>query len=227
MLKGLDYSQLPVRKDGEELFRWQCDILANYLLLKDKRPILETSTYQAGINDKLKWLGKGELVAGSYAASCICALLHISLLKADDIDIYFKSKKDAMEFNNINGLYNRDGWESDVCTVSKMDGIVFNLIYGVDYDSPQELISSFDIRAISIAIDPSNSEVHVVNGAIQDLADRTMVFNPTPKHTSIKRIVKYTQKEFTMEPHQRLFFAELIRSDIYSPEVELITGYSK
>lgn len=227
MFQNFDYSALPPRKTGEELFRWQCDILGNYLLLKDKRPILPITTYPTKTNDKLKWLNKGEIVAGSYAASCICSLLKINPIKPEDIDIYFKSKQDAKAFSDTNGMHNICGWDGEVCSISKFEGISFNLIYGVEFDSPQELISSFDIRAISIAIDPNKHEVHVVDGAIQDLADKTLVFNPTPRATSIKRLIKYTQREFKVEAYQRLFFAELLRSDIYSPDIELTTGYTK
>lgn len=39
------------------------------------------------------------------------------------------------------------------------------------------------------------------------------------------RLVKYIEKGFKIDKNQRLFFAELVRSNLYSPELEAITAY--
>jgi hypothetical protein len=96
-------------------------------------------------------------------------------------------------------------------------------IYGVEYDSPEHLITRFDIRACSMAIDPNTNMLYVVRGSIEDTTRKQLVFNPVPRGVSVRRFTKYIQKGFTPDKHQNVFFVELLRSDIYSQELELMT----
>lgn len=47
--------------------------------------------------------------------------------------------------------------------------------------------------------------------------------NPVPRGVSVRRFTKYIKKGFEADKYQNLFFVELLRSDIYSAELELMT----
>ena len=98
-----------------------------------------------------------------------------------------------------------------------------NLIYGVHYTSAGYLISRFDIRACSMAIDPNQKQLYVVRGAVEDATMKRLNFNPIPRATTIKRFTKYIKRGFEADKYQNLFFVELLRSPIYSPELEILT----
>jgi len=219
----------PFADDGfasdEARYRWQMDVRSHYLLLKDKNIPLKIDISKLTpemLVTQLTWLNSGELIAGSFAGGVVLD----ADLKPADIDIYFKSLGDATQFREINfRLLPIFSMELGVCSVVVCYGQKFNLIHGVQYDSPEDLISHFDIRACSIAIDPNAQKIYSVKGAIHDCFFKRIVFNPIPHNTTVARLVKYTQKGFDIDAHQRLFFAELIKSDMYNPEIELSTGY--
>jgi hypothetical protein len=162
----------------------------------------------------------------------VCKHLGISgAADYDDIDIYFKNKEDAQKFINMNqslrdiksGNISGIDYSNPMCIYTHTGKEKINLIYGVEYDKPGDLISRFDIRACSMAIDPNSDTLYVVKGAMEDATNRRIVFNPVPRGVTVRRLTKYIKKGFTIDGHQSLFFAELVRSDIYSPELELMT----
>lgn len=223
-----DYREVSVMVDGEDLYRFQSNQLASAILIKDMQPQIQVNRWDVSAVTKLNWLDKGELIAGSFIAKEMGHSLGYRSFDTEDIDIYFKCKEDAMMFCTINFLNEanfRDLPNERMCIRFQRRSMKFNLIWGVDYSSPENLVSKFDIRACSMAYDPINKILWAVNGALHDVNKRQIVFNPIPRATSIQRLVKYTQKGFTIEKYQRLFFAELIRSDIYSKDIELTTGY--
>lgn len=215
-------------KDGEKLYKAQCDALASALLIKDRNPSLTVDIHKIGWTSHFDWINKGELIAGSFMASEIAKSVNGKGFLAGDIDIYFKSRVDAVSFCAINSMHNADFSTVDpnsVCIYFNQDGMKFNLIWGIHYESPEHLVSGFDIRACSMAYDPASGNLYTVNGAIDDATEQRIILNPVPRATSINRIIKYTQKGFLMDKYQRVFFAELVRSEIYSSELELKTGY--
>lgn len=214
----------------EKRYEWQMSLRSNYLLLGDDKnfqiPIdVITSPYKI-VHSNVIWLNRGELIAGSF----MCNVAAGADVQHTDIDIYFKSKADADQFVQINRVHVfphqfTHQYASTIASKGAFDNQYFNLIYGVEYSDAKDLITRFDIRACSIAYDPQFNMVYAVRGALFDAVQKRIVFNPIPHNTTVARVVKYAQKGFDMEAYQRLFFAELIRSDMYNPDLELSTGY--
>jgi hypothetical protein len=225
---GNNYRETSVMTDGEDLYKYQCEHLANAILLKDYDPKLTVNEWAVRSRTKLQWLCKQELIAGSFLASEIAKSVRGTGFETEDIDIYFKSKEHAQEFCTLNNFSQADFKslpEDRICIRFNDGKLKFNLIWGVEYDSPEHLVSRFDIRACAMALSPYLNKMWAVNGALHDAYEKSIVFNPVPRATSVQRLVKYTEKGFKIEKYQRLFFAELIRSEIYSKDVELTTGY--
>lgn len=218
---------IPSPEESELYYKRQIDHLSNALLIDDYNPDINVETYQFNFATKYKWINKGELISGSYAALTLSAAVNSGItygFKADDVDIYFKSMEDAKEFSVLNNFGYAD-FTHPMCAYAINGGMKFNFIFGIKYDSPQHLISKFDIRACSMAIDPNSNMSYAVTGALYDALYRDIVYNPVPRAVSIRRLVKYIEKGFKIDKNQRLFFAELVRSDLYSPELEAITAY--
>jgi hypothetical protein len=214
-------------ESDEKRYEWQMAIRANYLLLGDTKvnvpvdirglpkPLLETN---------IKWLNREELIAGSFMSF---AVQGTTLTEVNDVDIYFKSKDDALQFlqqnsNMVKSSENEVLIDAYLWTGKRLN---FNLIFGVHYDDPADLIVHFDIRACSIAYDPSENVTYEVPGALADCCIPRVVYNPVPHNTTIARLIKYVQRGFDIDPYQRLFLAELIKSDQYNGDLELTTGY--
>jgi hypothetical protein len=209
----------------EKRYEWQMSVRANYLILGDKEvnvPVDVISSPLKVLETNLVWLHRGELIAGSFMSN----LQTISKMENTDIDIYFKNIVDVNDFlyaNPIQRLHVMN--ETKVAMQVHYDNQILNLIHGVAFDDAKDLITHFDIRACSIAYDPQWNLIHVVRGALHDAAGKCIVFNPVPHNTTVARVVKYAKRGFDMDPYQRLFFSELIKSDMYNPDLELSTGY--
>jgi len=211
---------------GEDLYKWQTNHLANALLIQDYDASVDVDVYDLIGGCNFNFPNKGELISGSFMSKTVTqAHSGSAAFEAADIDIYFKTKEDAQSFCRLNQMYGFE-FSNPMCSYGAHDVFKFNLIYGVEYDTPAHLISRFDIRACAMAYDPKTELVHIVRGAIQDCIGKEIYFNPVPRGVSIRRLVKYVEKGFKIsDKHQRLFFSELVRSPIYSPELEIITGY--
>lgn len=214
---------------GEELYKQQCNTLSSALLISDYKPFIKIDSH-AKINNTawtIWWPNKGEVIAGSYVTSEV-AKAYASIIDYEDIDIYFKSQNDAKEFASKNGMHLALFLPTQtVCTSFTYSGFKFNLIWGINFDSTEDLISRFDIRACSMAVDPSALTLHYVDGSIYDAVHKQIVFNHVPRAVTVRRLTKYIEKDFSIDKYQRLFFAELIRSNLYSQELELTTGYER
>lgn len=212
-------------KTGEDLYKEQISHLASALLVDDYNPHVEVDSCQiTGISNFT--FPKDALISGSFIMHYVAKLLCSSDLQYDDIDIYFKCKADAEAFaktNINNSTFGGFNFNNPMCAYGHTGKDKINLIYGVEYDSPAHLISRFDIRACSMAIDPNNNTLHVVRGSVKDATTKDIVFNPVPRGVTVRRLTKYLKKGFEIKKYQSLFFAELIRSPIYSPELELMT----
>ncbi len=210
-------------KTGKELYEEQIGHLGSAMLVDDYDASVEvlTTKIQAVCNFNFP---KDSLLSGSfvmhYVSNHIGRIPHVF----EDIDIYFKSKDDAKLFLNLNGGNNGfSDFTNPMCSYGYIDSHKINLIYGVEYNTPAHLISRFDIRACAMAIDMNTRELHVVKGAIEDATQKKIVFNPVPRGVTVRRLTKYIKKGFNIEQYQSLFFVELLRSDIYSAELELMT----
>lgn len=219
-----------VAKDEEAMYKEQTSALASALLVGDVAPPMDIDTYPLNATYNLKF-PQGALICGSFATRIVSDVVSSTLapLIVDDIDIYFKSRSDAEDFIKLNdGLLNIDveGFKTNNMCVYGLFSPgkeKINLIYGVEYTDVHDLLSRFDIRACSCALDPNKNTIHTVRGAVRDIRRREMVFNPVPRAVSLRRYSKYVAKGFTASPYQNLFFAELLRSPIYSQELELLT----
>jgi hypothetical protein len=155
----------------------------------------------------------------------MCKCVRGANVQSNDIDIYFQSKEDAIAFAKLNFPNLQTGSDKVGLRVYTDSGGSFNLIHGIAYRKPEELITRFDFRAISIALDPTSNTVYAVRGALFDVSRKRLVYNPLPNSATIARLVKYVNKGFSIDPYQRLFLAELLRSDTYNADLELRTGY--
>jgi hypothetical protein len=208
----------------EKRFEWQMNLRANYLLLGDRQQKLQVDVVHTSkpiLKTPIKWINQGELIAGSFASNFIRGVN----IEFSDIDIYFKSHVDALSFMSLNGLIGGVQFKQGVTMQIAASGTCLNIIHGVHYDSPEDLISRFDIRACSIALDPCTNTAYSVRGTADDCLRKRIIYNPVPHNTSIARLIKYTKKGFGIDPYQRLFLAELIKSDMYNPDLEISTGY--
>lgn len=213
---------------GEELYKSSLDKLSSYLLIKDSFPSIEIEKQDAYFDlSGINWINRDEVIAGSFMSSAVRKThMNDNEVKYEDIDIYFKCRDHAIEFCKVNNLYL--GWIHDphvMCVSIPTQTEKLNLIWGVEFDNINNLISRFDIRACAIAYDPNQQKLYTVNGANADIFNKDIVFNPVPRAVTIRRLVKYIEKGFRIDKWQRLFFAELLRSDIYSAHLEEITGY--
>ena len=213
--------------DEEVMYKYQTNHLASALLIQDYDPAITITSHPTnGVKTKFQWINRGEIVSGSFAT--ISALQAVGLatrFEAKDLDIYFHSKDDVKDWCKLNGVGTYGIDQSQICYYVQHCNIDFNLIYGIPYTDAAQLISKFDIRACSVAYDPNTTLFHSVDGALYDAMSMKIVFNPVPRGVSVNRLTKYIQKGFTIDKYQRLFFAELVRTDIYSKELELTTGY--
>ena len=211
--------------EGEKLFEEQMNVRANYLLLGDDRlpnPPLNSANVKTTpiISTTLKWINRGEIIAGSWVSSEVFN----SKFGAADVDIYFKSRNDVEDFLKLNRLVGKLSMNKIAATVDT-PGFSLNLIFGVHYEDVGDLIYRFDFRACSTALDPNSSTIYWVDGAVDDALQRRIVYNPLPHNTSIARLVKYVNKGFTIDAHQRVFLLDLIKTGTVNPDVELTSGY--
>jgi hypothetical protein len=207
---------------GEELYNKQLDSLASALIVSDYDPNIQVDECNINTATNIKF-PQGALLSGSFVMHYVASHLGGVNLKYDDVDIYFHSKEHAEEFLKLNYMYGFSNAENPMCRYGTSDGIKYNLIYGVEFTTPKSLISRFDIRACSMAIDPNANILYLVNGAAQDATRKNLVFNPVPRAVSMRRVEKYIQKGFSMEKHQRVFLVELLKTHLYSIDLELMT----
>lgn len=203
----------------ERLFRAQSTDISNAILLQDvPEPKVHKLDVKSGT--PFNWLNKGELIAGSSLINRIN-----SSVVANDIDIYFHSKEDAIEWLKINDLpYSKlSDMKSSSCVLSAKHAHL-NLIWGVQFDSPEQLLSGFDIRACAIAYDPNEDKLIHVDGAIDDTKNKRIVFQVGVRNLSVHRLMKYLNKGFTVDKYQRVIFAELIKLGRHNSIIELATG---
>lgn len=209
-------------KKDKELYEEQLNHLGSALLVDDYNPgvTVDTCSIQTQFNLSFP---QGALLSGSYVMHVVAQQLHGGKVDFDDIDIYFKNKTDAQEFIKNNKFYGINIDDNPMCYYGHQDGQKFNLIFGVEYDSPDNLITRFDIRACSLAIDPNTLTLYAVRGAAEDISVKKLTFNPVPRGCSLRRYAKYIAKGYTAESYQNMFFVELLKTDIYKPELELLT----
>jgi hypothetical protein len=222
----------PELLDEQKYYDYQCNQLAAYIILEDKKPHIHVDSCKIQVIDKpkLTFINRGELISGSMvscmAASSLSYLTGGDLLwPVKDMDIYFKSKEDAFLFCTTNNMFTQIDDSNPVCGYIKTPQFNINTIWGIHYDSPEHLISNFDIRACSMAWDPNSDTLFAVSGSIEDAKSMKINFNPTPNSVSVRRLVKYAQKGFNISAKQRLFFVDLLKSDMFDPILEVITGY--
>jgi hypothetical protein len=184
-------------------------------------------TIYANSWSKVTWIDRGEIIAGSY---CMSLMPHghdfTTKVKFEpsDIDIYFKSSQDAVDFAQINKLSITKelpamGIHIELCSRK------VNLIWGIPFNSPEDIINGFDIRACAIAYDPKSEHFIYVDGAIEDTLQGQIVFQTSARSVSIARLIKYSHRNFTVDRYQKVILAEMIKGGFHDPEVELKATY--
>lgn len=208
----------------------QLDIFFNSLLLNDNTISTKILTYSVLLEpeeeaklSKLIWPNNGELVSGSFVMEALRNIFGWSdKIEYDDIDIYFKSKEHAEEFAKLNN-FTISNLEHPMCSYVTGNEQLYNLIWGVNYTDAEDLLSKFDIRACSVAFCPNQVKFYTLEDSLLDIETKNIVFNPVPRAISLNRLIKYIRKGFKINPYQRLFFVELLKSHIYSADLELQT----
>ncbi len=213
--------------NNKYLYDQQMEEIAEHILLGGRMTLEYDVIPNIPAADTIKWTGV-EVVAGSSVSR------QMTGIKSEDVDIYFKDVIDAKAFADLNGVGQLANWNiphkaqnnrSFGCAWVSYKGLKLNFIWGIPFKDAQDLIYSFDIRAIAIAYDPATETIHAAKGAIRDSLAKEIVWQPSARNISVHRLLKYTAKGFSIEKHQRLIFAELLRSDRYSADLELHTGY--
>jgi hypothetical protein len=210
-------------ESDEKRFEWQMNMRANHILLGDTRSTVTIQAIQLKrplIKTDVRWTLSGELISGSFMSGAV----RNSQIPAEDIDIYFRSQSDADDFMRANPRIHLQS-TNKVAYNALSEGKKLNLIFGIKFNDPVDLISHFDMRACSIALDPCTNIVYAVQGAFEDCCMKRIVYNPVPHNTTIARLVKYAKKGFDIDPYQRLFLAELLKGEQYNPNLEISTGY--
>jgi len=213
-------------RDGERLFNYQMDALANGIILNDYLADSVFYNNKVIFTPRFTFLNRGEVIAGS----SVCRLVN-PYIEANDVDIYVRSVEDAIALLSVNNSkldkYHPplDVSKHKVCYTVVSLGTKINLIWGIKYKDAEDLISRFDIRACSMALDPNSSTFTVLSGAVEDSINNMIHFNLSPRSVSVARLLKYISKGFTLDKYQRVVFAELIRNGYHSNELELTTGY--
>ena len=219
------YIPTPRTKEGKDMYEENIGHLASAILVNDYDPNVTVHVADATFTLPFTY-PDGALISGSFIMAAAVKNYGGPQLDYDDIDIYFKNKDDAKLFLTQNKLPDIS-FDGVRCAYLKWDSHKINLIYGVEYSSPENLITRFDVRAVSMALDPNSKKIYAVQGSLRDAANKTLCFNPVPRNVSLRRYEKYIKKGFSVkDPYQNMFFAELLKSDIYNPEIELLTkGY--
>lgn len=174
---------------------------------------------------RLVWLTSGlstmsgEIVAGSFMSSKFN-----ENIKPNDLDIYFHSMEHANLWCKINGIRVPE-YVFDLCgRVHHHQGIQYNLIIGIPFSNAKDLIAGFDIRACAIAWDPLEDRAIAVEGAIQDCRDKRLVFQTGARSVTVRRLVKYLEKGFEIDHHQKAIFVELLKLRS-NRDQEMLGGY--
>jgi len=174
---------------------------------------------------ELNWLTSGlstmsgEVVAGSFMSS-----LFNEKIKFGDMDIYFHSVEHANLWCKINGIHIPE-YKWDLCgRVSRPGRVEYNLIIGVPFNNSRDLIAGFDIRACAVAWDAFEDKVIAVEGAVEDCRDLRIVFQTNARSVTVRRLVKYLQKGFDIDHHQKAIFVELVKLKP-NRDQEILGGY--
>lgn len=208
---------------GKYLFDKQNEEIANRILIGDNKPNYSfdkfaVPTAHANVN----WINKGEVIAGSVLINVVN-----SDIPCSDVDIYFHEKADAELFLSKNKTFGKTITTEHMCFYAQIAEAKVNLIWGIKYTTPEDLISGFDIRACAQTYDPASQEVIMIEGAWEDSRNKQMIMLTSARVTTVKRIIKYTKKGFAIDKFQRVIFAELLKSGFHSNELEILTGYGE
>ena len=134
----------------------------------------------------------------------------------DDYDVFFKN---SLQAANIKIELEDLGYKIVfVCpagklTTLKSGNIKVQLITEIFYDSPQELIDTFDFNAARIAY--SSGIIYTDRSAIRDVRRKRLTIHRMDFPAStFKRIVKYTKKGYTLPNETISWFLQDVRDKI-------------
>lgn len=211
----------------QEMYDHQMDSIANeHLLGDDIKSVYEFDYVDYFPISKLNNIefDNDVVLAGSYIASAI-----VNSTNPKDIDVYFKSKKQAEDFIKYNSpnKYKHDlltDYENCYYLDIPPFGIPLNLVWCVPFKSAEDLVAGFDIRACGCAFTPSKKQLCFLSGAIGDIINRRIVYNTGMRNTSINRLLKYVKKGFSISARQRAILSEMIKNGKHDHDLEINTG---
>jgi hypothetical protein len=212
---------------SDTVFEIQSSIIAENILLNGNVDFFKCDSFKVEkdnslqIKDNFIWPNKGEIIAGGY-------LIHERdrYITYSDIDIYFKSKTNALEFLELNSIEfstdlskNEHSFKTSFKT-PRNSKAELNIIYGVDFNDKEDLIKKFDFRCCAIAYCPNNDEITYAIGALTDISYKRLIFNPYCSNTTLSRLLKYKDKGFDIDKSQINLFVDFIKSEKYNSSLE-------
>lgn len=114
----------------------------------------------------------------------------------NDYDIFFKHKKDIVRFLNKESYITN--FKSDYAITITKNGKTIQLIYKHEYPTAQDVLNLFDFSVCMGCYDFSTEEFVLGDAFLEDLASKTIHFNPKTDSPimSFIRIKKYINKGY-------------------------------
>jgi hypothetical protein len=174
---------------------------------------------------RLRWLTSGlSPMSGEVVAGSAISYMFNGEIKFNDIDIYFHSIEHANLWCKINNIRIPE-YQFGLCgSVWCPQNIHYNLIVGVPFNNIKDLIAGFDIRACAIGWDPIENKILAVEGAVEDCKSKRIVFQTGARCLTVRRLVKYLEKGFSIDHNQKAIFVELIKLKP-NRDQEILGGY--
>ena len=109
----------------------------------------------------------------------------------NDYDIFFKHKEDIVRFLNKESY--GTNFKSDYAITIAKNGKTIQLIYKHEYPIAQDVLNSFDFSVCMGCYDFSTEEFVLGDALLEDLASKTIHFNPKTDSPimSLIRVKKY------------------------------------
>jgi hypothetical protein len=155
------------------------------------------------------------MVAGGAITSCLTGA------KINDFDIYFRTKEDFEEINEI--LADDENYErvciTDTAITYKLRGYKNMVVQLIKHDSffvqdPEALIKNFDFTICMAVYDFFDSKVYVHDDYLQHITERKLVFNIDTKYPiiSLYRANKYINRGYKLDGYELVKIALCINN---------------
>lgn len=163
--------------------------LENFLTRHSTKPLFEYKALQI-----IEW--PNSLPEGVFLAGGAVRRMIMGETTSPDYDFFFSSLDalDNFQIFIISREFEETG-KNDRCITYEKDNIKIQLIYFSYFDSPEDLLNSFDYTICQFVI--SNRTLHTGNFSLWDLGRKRLVVNKiTFPVASLRRLLKYTNQGF-------------------------------